>query len=83
MTYRVEINQCLEQFHRAHEALIERLGGAHYLARTNGWGHSHWQIMKQGWQRQYNATPDGENNNWKYLDFASEKHYTVFILKWS
>lgn len=83
MTYRVEINDCLSQFHRAHEALIESLGGSHHIARTSGRGLNHWQMMKQGWQRQYNATPSGENGNWKYLDFTNEKSYTLFVLKWS
>ena len=83
MTYRVEINDCLSQFHRAHEAMIESLGGSHHLARTSSRGQGHWQIMKQGWQKRYNATPVGENSNWKYLDFDSEQHYTLFVLKWS
>ena len=83
MTYRVEINDCLSQFHRAHEALIESLGGSHHLARQSQQGHSHWKIMEHNWQKKYNATPVGENSNWKYLDFETEQHYTLFILKWS
>jgi len=83
MTYRVEINDCLSQFHRAHEALIESLGGSHHLARTSQRGHSYWKIMEHNWQKKYNATPVGENSNWYYLDFDSEQHYTLFILKWS
>lgn len=84
MTHRVELNNCLPQFHRAHEALIESLGGSHHLSRITMSGpQGHWQMMKQGWQRQYNATPVGENSSWKYLDFESEQHYTLFILKWS
>ena len=83
MTYRVKISDHLEQYYRAHNALIESLGGSHHLARTSMRGQSHWQTMKQGWQRQYNATPVGENSSWKYLDFESEHHYLVFILKWS
>jgi len=84
MTYRVEINDCLSQFHRAHEALIESLGGSQHLTRTTMKGpHGHWQIMELNWQKLYNATPVGENSSWKYLDFDSEQHYTLFILKWS
>lgn len=83
MTYRVEINDCLKQFHRAHEELIESLGGSHHLARTGQRGNSHWQVMELNWSKKYHATPVRENSSWKYLDFESEQHYTLFILKWS
>lgn len=81
--YRVEIKDCVEQFHRAHEALIDSLGGSQHLARQTRQGQGHWQIMEHNWQKQYNATPVGKNSNWKYLDFTSEQHYTLFVMKWS
>lgn len=84
MTYRVEINDCLTQFHRAHEALIESLGGSQHLTRTTMSGpYSHWQVMELNWHKLYGANPVRENSSWKYLDFDSEQHYTLFILKWS
>lgn len=85
MTYRVEINDCLTQFYRAQNALIESLGGSHHLARTTMSGpQGHWQVMELNWRKLYNANPIKENSNsWKYLDFDSEQHYTLFILKWS
>jgi hypothetical protein len=77
MTYRVEINDCLSQFHCAHEALIASLGGSHNIAQTN-------RFIKREWQKRYNITPVRDANSiWKYLDFESEQHYSVFILKWS
>ena len=83
MTYRVAIGDCMPQFYRAHEALIDSLGGSHHLARTSLRGQNHWQLMEHNWKLKYNAEPVGNNGSWKYLDFASEQHYTVFILKWS
>jgi hypothetical protein len=85
MTYRVEINDCLDQFHRAHRSLMDSLGGAAHLARTSGPGNSHWQLMEHNWKTKYNITPRNGSGStaWKYLDFDSEKHYTAFILKWS
>ena len=83
MTYRVAISDCMPQFHRAHEALIESLGGAHHLARSSIRGQNHWSLLELNWKQKYNVDPVGNNGSWKYLDFASEKHYTAFILKWS
>lgn len=83
MTYRVKISDCLEQFYRAHNALVDSLGGYHHLAQTSQRGNSHWCAMKQGWQKRYNATPVTGNSSWKWLDFESEQHYALFILKWS
>lgn len=75
MPYRVEINDCLRQFHRAHNALIESLGRA---PDAGGKGP-----MQHNWQKLYGVKPVSENSHWKYLDFEDEKQYTLFILKWS
>lgn len=83
MTYRVEINDCLKQFRRAHKALIEELGGSDYLIRNSQRGHTHFSIMKTNWQKRYNITPVNENSVYKYLDFKSEEDYLIFVLKWS
>jgi len=84
MTYRVEIKQCLDQYHRAHEALIKGLGGSQHIATTTRrQGQSHWNLLEHNWRKQYHAQPIRENGHWIYLDFDSEKHYTAFILKWS
>ena len=84
MTYRVEINQCLEQFHRAHETLVKNLGGSQHIASTTRrQGQSHWDLLENNWRKQYRANPIRENGSWKYLDFPSEKHYTAFVLRWS
>ena len=80
MTYRVEINDCLSQFHRAHEALIERCGGPRYLTRGP---LATMFVMEDNWYKLYSARPVRKNSNWKYLDFKSERHYTLFVLKWS
>lgn len=88
MTYRVEIIECLKQFHRAHEALINSLGGANHIARSTALDlenrfTNHWEIIKHNWQKQYHATPVTENGHWKWLDFESEQQYTIFLLRWS
>lgn len=83
MTYRVEISDCLIQFDCAHAALIESLGGAGHLVKTSISGQNHWQAMEHNWQKLYGAKPVRENGRWKYLDFDSEKQYTLFILRWS
>lgn len=84
MTYRVEINDCLKQFHRAHEALIDSLGGSYHIASTTRrQGQSHWDILEHNWRKLYRANPIRENSTWIYLDFDCEKHYTMFILQWS
>lgn len=85
MTYRVAISDCVTQYQRAHEALIESLGGAGCVvaqALQSG-GQSHWQLMEHNWNLKYHARPVWENGSWRYLDFASEKHYTAFLLRWS
>lgn len=81
MTYRVEINDCLSQFHRAHQALIERLGGFHHFARQTHL--SHWVIMERKWREEYRIIPYGEDGCWRCLDFPTKAHYTAFMIKWS
>ena len=83
MTYRVKIIDCLEQFHHAHEALIESLGGADHIARMSSRGQNHLTIMQRNWELKYKAKPVEKNGSWRYLDFDSEKHYIAFILRWS
>jgi hypothetical protein len=85
MTYRVEINDCLDQFHRAHEAVIESLGGSHHIVLGRGQGINHRDLMEHNWKLKYGITPRNGSGStaWKYLDFPSEKHYTAFVLRWS
>ena len=82
MTYRVEIKDCLKQFQRAHEALIDSLGGADHIVSTTQ-RQGHWQVMEHNWRKLYRANLVRENSTWVYLDFDCEKHYTMFILQWS
>jgi len=86
LTYRVEIKQCLEQFHRAHKALIERFGGKRHLTPppTMFMMEDNWyKLYSARWYKLYSARPVRRNSSWKYLDFKSERHYTLFVLKWS
>lgn len=84
MTYRVKISKCLDQYQKAHEALIESLGGSNHIASTTlRQGQSHWQLMEHNWKLKYNASPVWENGHWRYLDFDSKRHYIMFILRWS
>jgi hypothetical protein len=88
MTYRVPIVEITEQFHRAHEALIESLGGSQHIARTTLLGRgeiNHWDLMEHNWKLKYGITPrnGSESTAWKYLDFPDERSYTLFLLRWS
>lgn len=82
--YRVDINECLPQFHRAHEALLDSLGGAYHIAQTTMRSkQSHWQVLEHNWYKLYRAKPVRKNSTWNWLDFDSERHYIMFILQWS
>ena len=89
MTYRVEIRECLEQYHRAHEAIIESLGGTRHLAATTTLDPKNtdaiyvWDLINEAWQIQHHAQPVSAKSQWKYLDFEDEAHYTLFLLRWS
>jgi hypothetical protein len=81
MTYRVKIKDCEIQFHQAHTALIDSLGGASHLSRSIK--YNYWPLLKHNWKIRYDITTVSEDDTWKYLDFPSEKHYIMFLLKWS
>lgn len=89
MTYRVEIRECLKQFHCAHEAILESLGGAPHLAETttldpkNTDAINVWDLINEAWQIQHHAQLGPAKSQWKYLDFDSEAQYTLFLLRWS
>lgn len=84
MTYRVLISDCVLPFHRAHNALVDSLGGSAHIARTTK-TVGHWALLEHNWKLKYNALPCKEKGHteWKYLEFPSEKHYTSFLLQWS
>lgn len=81
MTYRVAIIDVMEQFQNAHNYVVESLGGAEHLSKASL--GSHWETMRKNWIKIHNVSPVSENSSWQYLDFPSERAYTVFILKWS
>lgn len=83
MTYRVNIDDCMPQFRCAYYALIDSLGGVHHIIRTSQQGENQLQMLEHNWKLKFNAELVAVNGNWRYLDFDSEQHYTVFILKWS
>lgn len=90
MTYRVEISDCLKQFYRAHRSLMDRLGEAAISSSTtinvsSGSMYYYSTNAAANWKLKYGITPRNGNGStaWKYLDFDSEQHYTLFILKWS
>lgn len=84
MTYRVRISDIREYFGRAHEDIIEKLGGAGLIMRKSDFLNvHHLDLLAQGWQEHHKIQIVESNNSWKFLEFADEKHYTMFILKWT
>ena len=84
MTYQVSMSDVTQYFHRAHEALIKKLGGADLIVRKADFLKiHHLKILEQEWQKNYGIQIIEVNNSWKFLEFPDEKHYTMFILKWS
>jgi len=81
MTYRVDIIDVMEQFQNAHNYVVKSLGGAEHLAKASL--GSHWETLRKNWIRIHNVSPISVNSSWQYLDFPSERAYTMFILKWS
>ena len=83
MTFTVEYTDCEVQFNNCHVALVESLGGAQHLAKQNL--NNYFDVLAHNWKKKYNITlwSDEDYVQFKYLDFLSEKQYTMFILKWS
>lgn len=81
MTYTVSVSKIDIEFHRAHSALVNALGGAHtVLALAEFAGVSHWKVLQSEWVTAYHISP---SEDWKTLEFSSEKQYTFFMLRWS
>ena len=74
----VEIKECPRQFHRAHSAVIEYLGGAAKIARQK-----HFTKLKEGWQELHDVRVSGEVGSWQYLEFDIEVEYMLWLLRWS
>ena len=83
MTYRVRITDITHQFHKAHDALIESLGGSEHIYRTSIIPIN--QMIAQNWQSKYGIklVMGDISDGWKWLEFRDEKHFTHFLIKWS
>ena len=74
----VEISKNHRAFHKAHNEVIEYLGGTAVILKNH-----HFLIMKQGWKELHNVNVLGTVASWKYLEFASEEEYLMWVLKYS
>ena len=74
----VEISNHQKAFHNAHNDVIEHLGGAKIIIKTN-----HFLTLKKGWKELHNVNVPGTIASWKYLEFASEEEYLLWLIKYS
>ena len=74
----VEINKHLPAFHNAHNDVIEHLGGVKAVMKLN-----YLVALKQGWKEIHKVDIPGTIASWKYLEFASEEEYLLWVLKYS
>ena len=81
MTYTVSVSEIPEAFHRAHSAVLKKLGGTgKVVALAEYAGVSHFEILEVAWIDTHCIKP---LKDWKLLEFSSEQQYTFFMLRWS
>jgi len=95
--FSVEINNLVLEFHRAHNHVLDKLGGKDAVIQRR----NHWGALATGWSTYIHAVPAGkinplianrplkrrgasvlESEQWTHLWFMQEKDYTLFLLKW-
>lgn len=77
------IKDAYRQFHRAHDALIQKLGGTDAVLELIQIDHSHFSVMKQAWRDHYGVVVSGPPSRWDYLEFRNENAYLLWMMKWS
>ncbi len=79
----IPLSDISEEFHRAHTALLKKLGGTDLLIRQSEYLRmDYFTILSQEWNKHYNITPLPENR-WEFLEFKNEPQYTMFLVRWS
>jgi hypothetical protein len=85
MTVCVLLKDIRHQFDRAHDCIIEQLGGPVQIwraARNNS--VSVLKFLEQAWEKQYNVKVfQSTNGSWNSIEFPSDQHFLLFLMKWS
>lgn len=85
MTVIVNIKTIHQLFHRAHNHIIEQLGGdrAIFHAANHKFGNAV-QLMQQSWTETYNVKIITDSRgSWEAIEFKDDKHFLMFCLSWS
>lgn len=80
MTYMVDINSIHKQFERAHGQVIQSLGGPQKIRHAE---EGHHQLMMRAWLKQHGVQILRRSGQWTHLRFPSEKHYALWLMRWS
>lgn len=78
---RVSLEQHVQQFHRAHDHVLEQMGGVERVVR----GGNHMHRVKMAWKRIHGVEiqAEGEWGSWRWMVFQDEQHYLFWLLRWS
>lgn len=78
---RVEISKHARAFHRAHQHVIEQLGGAYKVLHSDNYNLK----LQAGWERIHGVLVQREGvvGPWQCMEFKDEQHYVLWLMKWS
>jgi len=78
---RVSLEQHVHQFHRAHNHVLERMGGVEQVIRAG----NHMHRVRMAWIRIHGVEIQAEDGwgSWRWMVFQDEQHYAFWLLKWS
>lgn len=81
----VPIANAIKPFHRAHQAVLDELGGTDKIIKeAHSKGRSHYRILEEAWKKVHDVDIDlGRNGQWRYLRFKDEDEYLLWVLRWS
>jgi hypothetical protein len=78
---RVSLEQHVEQFHRAHNHVLEQMGGVDRIMSSGDYMHR----VKAAWLHIHGVEIQSERgfHNWHWMVFQDEQHYAFWLLRWS
>lgn len=80
----VPIATVIQQFHHAHQAVLDELGGSGRIIKNYFIDGSHHRILKEAWKKVHDVDIDlGRNGEWRYLRFKDEDDYLLWLIKYS
>ena len=80
----VPIATIIQQFHHAHQAVLDELGGPDKIIRARFIDGSYHRILKEAWKKVHDIDIDlGRNGEWRHLRFKDEDEYLLWVLRWS